>query len=145
MGSGIFLYVVFGGPKRRDVLPFQHMVFIDVLDLDIRPTDGRTRGRFLWLRPRKRAHNFCPKSSARSESHGLARSSGKCSLAVCPGKKAKQFCAQLTSLCHRGQSLLPSMAGSDARVLKSDDKLYLYLRESAYFEEASGRDMENFI
>lgn len=119
MGVGIFLYVVFGGPKRRDVLPFQHMVFIDALDLDIQPTDGGTHGRFYGSGLET---DFCPKPSARSESHGHAKRAGKCSLAVCPGKKVKQFCAQLTSLCHSGQSLLPSMASIDARVLKSDDK-----------------------
>lgn len=45
MGDGIFRYVVFGTPKRRDALLFQHMVFIDALNLDIQPTDGGTRGR----------------------------------------------------------------------------------------------------
>lgn len=90
VGDDIFLYIVFGRPKRRDVLPFQHMFFIDALDLDIQPTDGGTRGRFLWLRPGNRAHNFCPKTSARSESHGHSRRAGKCSLAVCPEKRGKR-------------------------------------------------------
>lgn len=90
MGDGIFRYVVFGTPKRRDALLFQHMVFIDALNLDIQPTDGETRGRFLWLRPGNRARNFCPKSSARSESHSHAKTAGRCSLAVCPGERVKQ-------------------------------------------------------
>lgn len=95
LGDGISLYIVYGGPKRRDLLPFQHMFFIDALKLDIQPTDGGTCGRFLWLRAGHRAHNLCPKSSARSESHGHSRRTGKCSLAVCPEKKKGE-----TSIMH---------------------------------------------
>lgn len=42
---GTFLYTVFGGSKLRDDLPFEHMVFIDALGLDIQPTDGETHGK----------------------------------------------------------------------------------------------------